>query len=316
MMFRSGVRAELAADTSIEVVGEASDVEEAVRVVHEQRPDVVLLDVHLPGGLHRPGGREVLERSVDLLSQPTPVRFLALSVSDAAEDVIAVIRSGARGYVTKTISGSDLAGAIHRVADGDAVCSPRLAGFVLDAFGTGAGEVATVDEELDRLSAREREVMRLIARGYSYSSPAATPIRRSPRSSSSRSRPSRPTCPRCCASSNCRAATSSPAGPPTAACSDAERTLHLMAFLYELVVAIHLLGMAAIVGAFFVVLRSPRFVPAFLYGAITQLVSGLVLVGMRESGVVPGEEPLNRAKIGVKLAIALVVAVLAWLQRD
>jgi DNA-binding NarL/FixJ family response regulator len=168
MMFRSGVRAELAADPTIDVVGEAADVEEAIRAVHEHHPDVVLLDVHLPGGLTRPGGQEVLQRSVDLLGGPSPVRFLALSVSDAAEDVIAVIRAGARGYVTKTISGRDLAGAIHRVADGDAVFSPRLAGFVLDAFGAGAGEVATVGEELDRLSAREREVMRLIARGYAY----------------------------------------------------------------------------------------------------------------------------------------------------
>jgi len=168
MMFRSGVRSELATDPRIEVVGEAADVEEAVAVVHDRRPDVVLLDVHLPGGLSRPGGREVLQRCVDLVAATPPVRFLALSVSDAAEDVIAVIRAGARGYVTKTISGKDLSGAIHRVADGDAVFSPRLAGFVLDAFGTGAGEVATVDEELDRLSAREREVMRLIARGYAY----------------------------------------------------------------------------------------------------------------------------------------------------
>jgi DNA-binding NarL/FixJ family response regulator len=168
MMFRSGVRAELAADPTIEVVGEASDVEEAVRVVHEQLPDVVLLDVHLPGALVRPGGREVLERSADLVAAQPPVRFLALSVSDAAEDVIAVIRAGARGYATKTISGQGLAAAIHQVAGGDAFFSPRLAGFVLDAFGAGAGEVATLDEELDRLSAREREVMRLIARGYAY----------------------------------------------------------------------------------------------------------------------------------------------------
>jgi len=168
MMFRSGVRAELAGDPTIEVVSEASDVEEAVREVHAHRPDVVLLDVHLPGGSTRPGGQEVLQRSADLVGAVPPVRFLALSVSDAAEDVIAVIRAGARGYVTKTISGRDLAGAVHRVAEGDAVFSPRLAGFVLDAFGAGAGEVATVDEELDRLSAREREVMRLIARGYAY----------------------------------------------------------------------------------------------------------------------------------------------------
>ncbi len=168
-MFRSGVRAELSGLPGIEVVGEAGDVDEAVRVVGETRPDVVLLDVHLPGGSGAPpGGREVLQRCAGLLSEEPPVRFLALSVSDAAEDVIAVIRAGARGYVTKTISGAELGAAIARVADGDAVFSPRLAGFVLDAFGTGAGELAAVDEELDRLSVREREVMRLIARGYAY----------------------------------------------------------------------------------------------------------------------------------------------------
>lgn len=167
-MFRSGVRAELAADPTIEVAGEAGDVESAVAAVSEHRPDVVLLDVHLPGGLSRPGGREVLQRCAEHLAARPPVRFLALSVSDASEDVIAVIRAGARGYVTKTISGPELASAIHRVSEGDAVFSPRLAGFVLDAFGTGAGEVAAVDDELDRLSSREREVMRLIARGYAY----------------------------------------------------------------------------------------------------------------------------------------------------
>jgi len=168
MMFRSGVRAELAADPSIEVMGEASDVDGAVAAVHAHRPDVVLLDVHLPGGVHRPGGREVLERSVDLLGGSTPVRFLALSVSDAAEDVVAVVRAGARGYVTKSISGPELTDAVKRVALGDAVFSPRLAGFVLDAFGAAAGDVAVVDEDLDKLTAREQEVMRLIARGYSY----------------------------------------------------------------------------------------------------------------------------------------------------
>ncbi len=170
-MFRTGVRAELAeagAGGLIEFVGEAADVESAVTVVRSQLPDVVLLDVHLPGGLGQ-GGVDVLRGCVAVeTAAGVPVRFLALSVSDAAEDVIAVIRAGARGYVTKTIGARDLLVAIRRVADGDAVFSPRLAGFVLDAFGAAAGELAEVDEELDRLSAREREVMRLIARGYQY----------------------------------------------------------------------------------------------------------------------------------------------------
>ncbi|CAG7574134.1 DNA-binding NarL/FixJ family response regulator [Barrientosiimonas humi] len=165
-MFRSGVKAEL--DDSVEVVGEAPDVDRAIEVIREVRPDVVLLDVHLPGGSGR-GGADVPPGCAGVeTDKGRPVRFLALSVSDAAEDVIAVIRSGARGYVTKTISPTDLVSAIHRVAEGDAVFSPRLAGFVLDAFGAAAGEIAEVDEELDRLSAREREVMRLIARGYQY----------------------------------------------------------------------------------------------------------------------------------------------------
>ena len=173
-MFRSGVKAELggasvaAAGWTPEIVGEAADVDTAVKVVSQTRPDVVLLDVHLPGGMGN-GAVDVLRGCVALTTEAgQPVRFLALSVSDAAQDVIAVIRAGARGYVTKTISPSDLARAIARVRDGDAVFSPRLAGFVLDAFGSTAGEVAEVAEELDRLSAREREVMRLIARGYQY----------------------------------------------------------------------------------------------------------------------------------------------------
>lgn len=157
-LFRTGVRAELG--DAVDVVGEAADVAEAVSVIQALRPDVVLLDVHLPGG----DGREVLRLCQDDVPD---TRFLALSVSDAAEDVIATIRAGARGYVTKSISGEDLARAIHRVADGDAVFSPRLAGFVLDAF-AGSADAPAVDEELDRLSPREREVMRLIARGYTY----------------------------------------------------------------------------------------------------------------------------------------------------
>lgn len=163
-MFRTGVRAEIGRTeaTGIDVVGEADDVESAVKVVAETRPDVVLLDVHLPGG----GGVEVLRRSAAVMGEPGGVKFLALSVSDAAEDVIGVIRGGARGYVTKTITGGDLVNAIFRIADGDAVFSPRLAGFVLDAF--AATDTPPVDEDLDRLTQREREVLRLIARGYAY----------------------------------------------------------------------------------------------------------------------------------------------------
>ncbi|MGY2085822.1 response regulator [Blastococcus sp. SYSU DS0539] len=162
-MVRTGVRAELGADVT--VVGEAADVAAAIDGIRATRPDVVLLDVHMPGG----GGRAVLET---LRGELPEVKWLALSVSDAAEDVIAVIRAGARGYVTKTISGPDLLDAVRRVADGDVVFSPRLAGFVLDAFAAG-GAVApepaeATDPGLDLLSAREREVMQLLARGYTY----------------------------------------------------------------------------------------------------------------------------------------------------
>jgi len=163
-MVRSGVRAELGG--AVDVVGEAADVEGAVAGIRATVPDVVLLDVHLPGG----GGRAVLET---LRAELPSVRWLALSVSDAAEDVIAVIRAGARGYVTKTISGPDLRDAVARVADGDVVFSPRLAGFVLDAFAATTPsapqrEDPATDPGLDLLSAREREVMQLLARGYTY----------------------------------------------------------------------------------------------------------------------------------------------------
>ena len=157
-MFRSGVRAELG--DRVDVVGEAADVESAVQGIRATKPEVVLLDVHLPGG----GGKAVLDTLK--VEQPDLV-FLALSVSDAAEDVIAVIRAGARGYVTKSISSDELATAVTRVRDGDAVFSPRLAGFVLDAF-AGDTPPTVADPEMDQLSPREREVMRLIARGYTY----------------------------------------------------------------------------------------------------------------------------------------------------
>jgi len=175
-LLRAGVRAEIAG--AVDVVGEAGTVAEAVALIAAERPEVVLLDVHMPDG----GGLAVLR---GVAAQEPPVRFLALSVSDAAEDVIALIRAGARGYVTKAISGPDLVAAIRRVADGDAVFSPRLAGFVLDAFKDGddgpppapataapatdldAGAV-TDDQDIDRLTPREREVLRFIARGYMY----------------------------------------------------------------------------------------------------------------------------------------------------
>ena len=167
-IFRSGLRSDLG--PTLEVVGEAADVDGAVRAIAELKPDVVLLDVHLPGGAGG-GGAEVIKRSAELLGE---VKFLALSVSDSAEDVVGVIRAGARGYITKSSSGAEVAHAVEMVAAGDAVFSPRLAGFVLDAFGaTAAGEVAVADDELDRLSEREREVMRLIARGYAYKEVAA-----------------------------------------------------------------------------------------------------------------------------------------------
>ncbi len=160
-LFRAGVRAELG--DAVEVVGDADEVPAAVEMIVERRPDVVLLDVHLPGG----GGHVVIEQ---VRRRAPEVRFLALSVSDAPEDVISVIRAGARGYVTKTISGAELVDAIRRVAAGDAVFSPRLAGFVLDAFAAmpAGAPAVSVDPELDQLSSREREVLRLIARGYTY----------------------------------------------------------------------------------------------------------------------------------------------------
>jgi DNA-binding NarL/FixJ family response regulator len=156
-LFRSGVRTSLGTD--LEIVGDAGTVEDATAAILELTPDVVLLDVHMPAG----GGRAVIET---VRAERPNVRFLALSVSDAAEDVIGIIRAGARGYVTKSISAEDLSAAVRRVHDGDVVFSPRLAGFVLDAF---AGEAPQpLDPELDLLSRREREVLRFIARGYTY----------------------------------------------------------------------------------------------------------------------------------------------------
>jgi DNA-binding NarL/FixJ family response regulator len=156
-MFRAGVRSAL--PESVDVVGEASEVEPAVEMILERKPDVVLLDVHMPAG----GGKAVLEAVAE---ENPEILFLALSASDAAEDVVATIRAGARGYVTKSIAPDDLAAAIERVHNGDAVFSPKLAGFVLDAF--SAIPVADVDPELDQLTKREREVLQHIARGYTY----------------------------------------------------------------------------------------------------------------------------------------------------
>ena len=161
-VIRIGVRQSLEED--IDVVGEARDVEGAIEAVRVTHPDVVILDVHLPGGT----GGGALDVLAEILGGSDAPRVLALSVSDAAEDVVAVVRAGARGYVTKSISGPDLSDAVRRVATGDAVFSPRLAGFVLDAFGAAGGEVAAADEDLDKLTEREQEVMRLIARGYTY----------------------------------------------------------------------------------------------------------------------------------------------------
>jgi DNA-binding NarL/FixJ family response regulator len=160
-LFRAGVRGQL--EPAVEVVGEAADVDDAMRLIEETSPDVVLLDVHMPDG----GGVEVLQRSSRLDAMP---RFLALSASDAADDVIAVIRAGARGYVTKSISASELQDAIERVREGDAVFSPRLAGFVLDAFAGAPPAPATQgdDSDVDQLTPREREVLRHLARGYLY----------------------------------------------------------------------------------------------------------------------------------------------------
>ena len=200
-LFRSGVRAEL--DGLVEVLGDAANVEDAVRCIVELEPDVVLLDVQMPGG----GGVQVIR---DVAKARPAQRFLALSVSDAAEDVIAIIRAGARGYVTKTISGPELADAVRRVADGDAVFSPRLAGFVLDAF-AGAGQ------PIRRWSIPSSTSSPRASARSSSTSLAATSTRRSERGSISPRRPSRRTSRRCCASCSSRTATSSAAGPWSAA---------------------------------------------------------------------------------------------------
>lgn len=163
-IFRTGLRTSLG--EALRVVGEAGTVDEAIALIAETQPDVVLLDVHLPGGLG--GGGAEVARAVTQGANRSGTQVLALSVSDAADDVVSVIRAGARGYLTKTTSGAEVTNAVARVHGGDAVFSPRLAGFVLDAFGAGGGETAIEDDELDRLSRREQEVMRMIARGYAY----------------------------------------------------------------------------------------------------------------------------------------------------
>lgn len=156
-LFRAGVRAELPDD--LEVIGDASEVGPAIEMIRERQPDLVLVDVHMPAG----GGRAVIE---GVHSTHPDIRFLAISASDAPEDVVATVRAGARGYVTKTVSPPDLAQAIHRVVDGDAVFSPKLAGFVLDAF--SSMEIKDLDPDLDKLTKREKEVLQHIARGYTY----------------------------------------------------------------------------------------------------------------------------------------------------
>jgi len=156
-LFRSGVRAELPDD--LEIVGDASQVQPAIEMIRERQPDLVLVDVHMPDG----GGRAVI---VGVHDTHPNIRFLAISASDAPEDVVATVRAGARGYVTKTVSPQDLAEAIRRVVEGDAVFSPKLAGFVLDAF--SAMDVKDLDPDLDKLTKREREVLQHIARGYTY----------------------------------------------------------------------------------------------------------------------------------------------------
>lgn len=156
-LFRAGVRAELPDD--LEVIGDASEVEAAIEMIRERQPDLVLVDVHMPAG----GGKAIIE---GVHTTHPDIRFLAISASDAPEDVVATVRAGARGYVTKTVSPTDLAAAIRRVVDGDAVFSPKLAGFVLDAF--ASMEVKDLDPDLDKLTKREREVLQHIARGYTY----------------------------------------------------------------------------------------------------------------------------------------------------
>ncbi|MCP3994151.1 MAG: response regulator transcription factor [bacterium] len=156
-LFRAGVRAELPDD--LDIVGDASEVQPAIELIRERQPDLVLVDVHMPAG----GGRAVIE---GVHTTHPDIKFLAISASDAPEDVVATVRSGARGYVTKTVSPTDLADAIRRVVDGDAVFSPKLAGFVLDAF--SSMEIKDLDPDLDKLTKREREVLQHIARGYTY----------------------------------------------------------------------------------------------------------------------------------------------------
>ena len=261
--------------------------------IEARQPAVVLLDVHLPGG----GGVEVIRRA-----QAPDTRYLALSVSDAAEDVIGTIRGGARGYVTKTITGPELVDAIKRVDSGDAVFSPRLAGFVLDAF-AGSIEVASVDEDLDRLSEREREVMRLIARGYAYKEVAKElfiSIKTVETHMSSRAAQA--------AAFLAPRADQVGLRPAAALSSNGSSVDRSGRRLHVVLLVIHIAGIVALLAGILVQVRRPekRVNGLMRDGVGTAFLAGLFLVGVLEAG----DDPVDHTKIAVKFAIGLVLLVL------